>query len=324
MRADRLINILTTLQASGRATASGLAEENDVSLRTIYRDIDALTMAGIPVYAERGAQGGYRLLNGYKVQLNGMSAEEASALFLSGLGNTATGLGLDAAIFRAEKKFAAALPEAMRNDIVQLRRRFHLDAPGWFNESEQPAFLQTVFEAVWHKRWLRIRYQSWKRETSVDLAPLGIVLKGGSWYLVGQSDKTPRTYKIMRIQSLEVINGSFAALEDFNLASYWEANTERLDEEMHTVIARVRVSPLGLRILPELCSSYARRKLVLTGEADANGWQEIELPVSSTHLAVSEFLRLGNELEVLSPVSLREAMRTTVNTLATRYERGFT
>ncbi len=321
MRADRLINILTTLQARGHATATALAEENCVSLRTIYRDIDALAMAGIPVYAERGSQGGYRLLNGYKVQLNGMSAVEASALFLSGLGNTATGLGLDAAILSAEKKFAAALPETMRNDIGQLRKRFHLDAPGWFNDAEQPVFLQAVFDAVWHKRWLRICYRSWHREKSIDLAPLGIVLKGGSWYLVGQSDNIPRTYKIMRILSLEVIDGSFAALADFNLASYWEANTERLDEEMHAVIAHVRVSPLGLQILPELCSSYARRKLILTGEADVNGWQELALPVGQTHQAVSEFLRLGNELEVLSPASLREAMRATVHALATRYER---
>ncbi|ASJ73278.1 helix-turn-helix transcriptional regulator [Granulosicoccus antarcticus] len=319
MRADRLINILTTLQACGRATASGLAAENNVSLRTIYRDIDALTSSGIPVYAERGSQGGYRLLNGYKVQLNGMSSVEASALFLSGLGDTATGLGLDAAILSAERKFAAALPQAMRNDMSQLRKRFHLDAPGWFNETEQPVFLQATFEAVWHKQRLRIRYRSWRREQTIDLAPLGIVLKGGAWYLVAQSDKNPRTYKISRILSLEVPDGSFSALADFDLAKYWEENTERLDADMHAEIAHVRVSPLGLQILPELCSSYARRKLTLVGELDADGWQEITMPVGSTHLAVSEFLRLGNELEVLSPESLRKAMRTTVQELVTRY-----
>lgn len=320
MRADRLINILTTLQAYGRATAAELAQENQVSLRTIYRDIDNLTLAGIPVYAERGSLGGYRLVNGYKVRLNGMTSVETQALFLSGLGETITGLGLGAAIHSAEKKLAAALPETMRSDVGQLRKRFYLDAPDWFNDTEQPDCLQAVFDAVWHNRWLRIHYRSWRREKSVDLAPLGIVLKGGSWYLVAQEDKTPHTYKVTRILSLEALGNTFVPPPDFNLARYWQENTERLDKEMHTDIARIRVSPLGLQILPELCSSYARCNLVLIGEPDADGWQTLTLPVYQTNHAVSEFLRLGAELEILAPESLREAIRVMVHTLATRYE----
>ena len=319
MRAERLINILTTLQARGRATATELAEENHVSLRTIYRDIDNLALAGIPVYSERGSQGGYRLVNGYKVRLNGMTAMEVRALFLSGLGETATGLGLDTAIDSAEKKLTAALPEAMRNDAEQLRKRFYLDAPGWFNDTEHPEFLQVAFDAVWSNRKLKIHYRSWNREKSVEIAPLGIVLKGGSWYLVGQGKQDPRTYKITRIQSLQVLDDSFIPPTDFSLADYWQENNERLDQEMHTTIAHVRVSPLGLKILPELCSSYARRMLVLIGSPDEHGWQEVTLPVGSMPNVVSDLLRLGSDLEVLSPASLREAMRKTVQTLATYY-----
>ncbi|MCB1754614.1 MAG: YafY family transcriptional regulator [Gammaproteobacteria bacterium] len=319
MRADRLIQILTTLQARGRATASELAEETEVSLRTIYRDIDSLALAGIPVYAEHGAQGGYRLLNGYKVQLNGMSQAETHALFLSGLGSTLSGLGLDAATLSAEKKLAAALPEPMRKHVHHLRKRFHLDVPGWFNEAEQPTFLQAVFDAVCADRQLHMRYRSWQREKNLELAPLGVVLKGGAWYLVGQTDAKPRTYKITRILSLEVLDTTFTPPAEFNLAAYWQENTARLDEETHSKLARVRVSPLGLRILPDLCSSYVRRRIRLLGKADENGWQELELPVGGQWQTISDFLRLGIEVEVLAPQALRDAVRSTVNSLAERY-----
>ena len=191
MRASRLLSILTTLQARGRVTAQVLAEECEVSLRTIYRDVDALSAAGIPVYSERGSAGGYRLLDGYRTRLNGLSAREAEALFLTGLSGPAADLGLGAAMAAAQLKLLVAMPADLRAGAERMRARFHLDAPAWFGEAEQPANLQLVAGAVWKQLRIRMRYRSWKAERERIVEPLGLVLKGGAWYLVGRCDGTP-------------------------------------------------------------------------------------------------------------------------------------
>ena len=148
MRASRLLSILTTLQARGQITAPELADACEVSVRTIYRDIDALAAAGVPVYAERGAEGGYRLLDGYRVRLNGLSQPEAEALFMAGLPGPAAALGLDAAMMAAQTKLMAALPANLRPNAGRMQERFHLDAPGWFGEAEQPKHLRAIAGAL--------------------------------------------------------------------------------------------------------------------------------------------------------------------------------
>src|SRR6476620_9494985 len=148
MRASRLLSILTTLQARGQVTAPDLAEACEVSVRTIYRDIDALAAAGIPVYAERGAEGGYRLLDGYRVRLNGLSPPEAEALFMAGLPGPAAALGLEPAMLAAQTKLLAALPENLRPNARGMQQRFHLDAPNWFGENEEPKYLRMISSAV--------------------------------------------------------------------------------------------------------------------------------------------------------------------------------
>src|SRR5260221_11669649 len=160
MRASRLLSSLTTLQARGLTTAEALAEECGVSLRTIYRDIDALSAAGIPVLSERGAEGGYRLLDGYRTQLNGLSEKEAEALFLTGLSGPAADLGLGAVMAAAQNKLLSAMPAQLRAGAEQMRARFHLDAPAWFAQAERPRHLPLVADAVWMQRLIRIRYQS--------------------------------------------------------------------------------------------------------------------------------------------------------------------
>src|SRR5271154_2403698 len=199
MRASRLLTILTILQARGRVTAPELATECEVSLRSIYRDIDALGAAGIPVYSERGSTGGYRLLDGYRTQLNGLSAKEAEALFMMGFSGLAADLGLGSVMMAAQNKLLSAVPAALRPGAEQMRARFHLDAPAWFAEPEQPSHLQLVAGAVWDQHPIRIRYRSWEAGREGVVEPLGLVLKGGAWYLVGQVDGDVRTYRISRI-----------------------------------------------------------------------------------------------------------------------------
>ena len=190
MRASRLINILTTLQARGHVTATELAEENGVSLRTIYRDIDELALSGIPVYSERGPEGGYRLLEGYRVRLNGMSSAEAEALFLSGLSGPAAIMGLGSVMAAAQKKLTAALPEDLRRSASVIQSRFHLDTPEWFGATEEPIYIEAIADAVWNSKIVHMRYRSWHAQKDRTAKPLGIVLKGGAWYMAADVEGT--------------------------------------------------------------------------------------------------------------------------------------
>ncbi|WP_431982522.1 helix-turn-helix transcriptional regulator [Streptomyces qinglanensis] len=184
MRADRLLSLLLLLQNRGRMTAPELATELDVSVRTVYRDIEALSGAGVPVHADRGPAGGFRLLAGYRTRLTGLTGSEAGSLFLSGLPGPVRELGLGAVLATAQLKVRAALPAPLAEHSRLVQDRFHLDAPAWFRDPDPVPFLPTVARAVWEQRELRVRYRRWRGETRRALHPLGIVLKGGIWYTV--------------------------------------------------------------------------------------------------------------------------------------------
>lgn len=322
MRASRLINILTTLQAKGLVTAETLADENEVSVRTVYRDIDALSLAGIPVYSERGSDGGYRLLDGYRVRLNGMSQAEAEAMFLSGLPGAAADLGLGSLMAGAQRKMTAALPEELRQSAAKMQAKFYLDAPTWFGENEQPLHLQAIADAVWNSKRIRMRYRAWTAEKNREAEPLGVVLKGGAWYMAARVEKSVRTYRIARILDIVVTEDRFERPADFDLGSYWNENTRRLEEELHPNAATLRLSPWGLTLLQHNSPHYVRSRMEVSDELDAQGWRTVRLPVGANQQAVSELLRLGAEVEVLEPVDLREAMRETVGKLAGFYCRN--
>ena len=320
MRASRLLSILTTLQARGRVTAPELAEACEVSVRTIYRDVDALSAAGIPVYAERGAGGGFRLLDGYRVRLNGLSLPETDALFLAGLPGPAAALGLDGAMSAAQDKLVAALPAALRESATRMQARFHLDAPGWFGEAEEPQHLRAIADALLADRLIEIRYQSWRAEKRRRVAPLGLVLKGGNWYLAGRVGDDVRTYRVARILDCAVQSESFARSADFDLGAYWRNATERLEAEMHPREATVRLSPLGIRLLEALTQPYVKARLRIADDADANGWRTATIPIGTTDWhAAAELLRLGPEAEVLAPQALRARMTELTQTMAERY-----
>ena len=308
MRASRLLSILTTLQARGRVTAGELAEACEVSLRTIYRDIDALSAAGVPVYSERGSEGGYRLLDGYRTQLNGLSAREAEALFMLGLSGLATDLGLGSVMMAAQTKLLSAVPASMRAGAEQMRARFHLDAPAWFAEAEQPAHLPLVAGAVWDQNPIRMRYRSWKSEREREVEPLGLVLKGGAWYLIGQVDGGARTYRISRILDLSVLDRRFERPAGFDLEAYWRAGARRLEAELTPNRAQVRLSPWGVRMLSVLTSPYVRAETTIEAEPDAEGWRRASVPVGSVRQACVDLLRFGVEIEVLGPPELRAKM----------------
>ncbi|MET7617539.1 YafY family protein [Streptomyces sp. NPDC005408] len=315
MKSSRLVSILLLLQTRGRMTAAQLAQELEVSVRTVYRDVDALHTAGVPLYGDAGHAGGYQLLAGYRTRLTGLSAGEAEALFLSGIPGPAAELGLGSALAAAQLKLRAALPAELRSQADRMRSRFHLDAPGWYASDDEVPYLTAVADAVWHSRVLDIRYRRWKEPTDVDrrLEPYGLVLKAGRWYVVAAPG--PRTYRVDQILELAVGEGEFEPPTDFDLAAYWQRYQADFHARLYGGDALVRLSPAAAARL----TGAAARALADTGTDEPDGWTRALLPIESVDHAHGEFLAMGAEIEVLGPPELRARIAATARALAERY-----
>ncbi|MFF0434165.1 helix-turn-helix transcriptional regulator [Streptomyces sp. NPDC004327] len=338
MKSSRLLTILLLLQTRGRMTAARLAAELEVSVRTVYRDVEALHAAGVPLYGDAGHRGGYQLLSGNRSRLTDLCEREAEALVLAGLPAAAAGLGLGGHFADAQLKLRAALPVPLREHVDRLRARFHIDAPGWYAEEDAGSpFLEAVADAVRAGRMLAVRYRRWKEPTDVDrrLAPYGLVLKAGRWYLVAGTERDsgsgggagtesgggsgsgagPRTYRVDQILGLSVLDEEAVVPEDFDLAAHWRASQADFHARLHQGEAVVRISPRGAARL----TGAAARALAENGVPGPDGWTRCTLPVESPEHAHDTLLALGAEVEVLAPEDLRERIAVTVRTLATRY-----
>lgn len=321
MRASRLVALLLVLQTRGRMTAHALAAELEVSVRTIYRDIEALSMAGVPVFAERGPGGGVQLVDGYRTRLTGLSGEEAEALALSGLKGPAAQLGLGSVLAAAQIKVAAALPPELRARSSRLRERFHLEAPGWFRQIEPVPFLGPVAEALWADRRLRIGYRRGEQATERTLDPLGLVLKAGTWYLVARREGAVRTYRVTRITAARVLDERFERPDDFDLARYWEESTRAFERELDRVSIRLRIEPEAIEDLAFAVGNTHRVGASdPAARPDPQGRVELSLRHESLTLAHEDLLRLGARVEVLAPPELRQMLTATARALAARYE----
>lgn len=319
MRASRLLTILMILQTRGRTSAELLAEELEVSVRTVYRDIDQLSAAGVPVYAETGRNGGFALLDGWKTRLNGLTAPEARALFFSGLPGPAGELGLGDEAAQAELKLLAALPADWQVEARRMSSRFHLDPRGWFQPGYKPEFLKLVAEAVWSETRIAIRYESWKDVQDRVIEPLGLVLKGGVWYVVAQRDGKARTYRLSQIQALGPTGETFTRPKDFDLPSHWQEATKQFERDIYIDKARVRASDLGRRRLKDLSETVKLAVEAAIIIPDADGWAELEVPIEEIGWAAREMIRMGAEVEVLAPPELRERVMAAALKLATLY-----
>ena len=318
MLASRLLSTLMLLQTRGRMSAPDLAKELEVSIRTVYRDIDQLSVAGIPVTADRGRDGGFQLLNGFRTQLTGLTQAEAEALMLAGLPGPAAELGLAERMSTARLKLMAALPSGMRAERVATR--FHLDVTGWFRATEPVALLPTVARAVWGERYLRIRYRQGGDSNEVRIGPLGLVLKAGVWYLVAQKGSTYRTYRASNILAVESLDEPFARPADFDLASYWTRSSREYELGSYRGYATIRLSPRG-RTLIHLLGSYVEAAVAKSaGRPDRRGWLRCTIPVESGDFGIGELLRLGKDLEVLAPVVLRNEVKKVLRRMLRSYE----
>jgi predicted DNA-binding transcriptional regulator YafY len=322
VRAARLVQLLLFLQTHGKLTAAQLAERLEVSVRTIYRDIEALSGAGVPVFCEPGPGGGCRLVDGYRTRLTGLTPDEAEALALAGLPGPAADLGLGTVLTAAQLKVDAALPPELRRRAARVRDRFHLDLPGWFARDESVPHLATLARGVWEERRADIRYTRADNVVRRTIDPLGLVLKAGRWYLVAGAGRQhrPRTYRVSRVSSAKLRDEPVIRPDGFDLVDFWTTSADEFARSMlhHEVSVRVRADRLD-RLRHAIDPTSAALALESATEPDAEGWVALVVPTESLDYAHDDLLRLGPDVEVLAPVELRERLAATARALAARY-----
>lgn len=307
MRADRLLSILMLLQARGRMTAEQLAEETEVSVRTIYRDIDALSTAGVPVYAERGPGGGCALVEGYRTSLTGLTADEVKALFMLSVPASLDELGVSQELRAALRKLAAALPDTQRQDEAQVRQRIYLDWADW-PQPEPVPHLWTIQQAVWDDRKLSITYR-WiaphvqQFERLVD--PYGLVAKAGTWHLVCADNSRVRVHRVSRLIDVRLEDEPFERPADFDLAASWQAWCKGREESRPSYPVTARVSPGLVQLLPLYFGDRIRAQIASAGSPDDEGWITLTLPFDRIETARERILGFGRAIKVLEPEPLR-------------------
>jgi predicted DNA-binding transcriptional regulator YafY len=319
MRASRLVQLLLLLQARGKMTAGVLARELEVSERTVHRDVDALSAAGVPIYAERGPHGGIQLVDGYRTRLTGLTADEAEALFLSGIPGPAAELGLGTVVAAARLKVLAALPTELRTRASRLVERFHLDASAWFHDADQVPHLADLAEAVWEGRRAVISYRRDGGEVERRIDPLGLVLKAGVWYVVAAVDGATRTYRAARIRSVRIVDEAAERPDGFDLADYWAESTAAYERETPRVEVVLRVAPGRRGMLADLVGERALRTARPLDVDDPDGWDHLRVTVDWPDEVPGRLLAAGDGIEVLGPAEVRTRMRTLAEAALRRY-----
>lgn len=326
MRASRLLSVLMLLQGRGRVSAHAIARELEVSVRTVYRDVDELSASGVPIWADRGRHGGFQLQPGWRTRVDGLTAPEARAMFLGGLPGPAAQLGLGEAMASAQLKLLAALPDGWREDARRVSSRFHLDPIDWYRGPAAADHLPAIAHAVWNELRIAVRYESWNAVVQRTLEPLGLVLKAGVWYVAASvAGKPARTYRLSSILELSPTGETFRRPKDFDLAAYWAESTQRFEAQLYRGQAVVRVTARGWKTLRGL-SAAAAYALDASGLAPPDGgsskrhrWSQVTIPIESIDHAADQLLRLGAEVQVLEPTALRRKIAGTVRAMALLY-----
>lgn len=328
MRADRLLSMLMLLQTRGRMTAQDLSAELEVSERTVYRDINALSFSGVPVYAERGPGGGISLIESYRSDLTGLTKDEVRALFMLSIPTALTELGLDKELRAALLKLSAALPSPLRDDEQRARQRIHIDPESWEKDrSIAPvAHLQTVQQAVWNLRVLEVKYHSALGPNvgflEARLKPYGIVAKAGEWYLVAQREDHLTVIKITRIEQAQIIDESFQIPGDFDLEEFWQGWCREVEQSQYTFPVKLRIAP---SLVPKLAYFFGpgiEENIQDAGEPDPMGWITLEIVFESHEDARGRLLRFGGVVEVLEPIALRYSLKDYAEQILAVYSDG--
>lgn len=314
MRASRLLQLLLLLQARGAMSAPELARQLEVSVRTVYRDLEALSAAGVPVYTETGRNGGARLVDGWRTRLTGLTDEEADSLPLLGMPGAAAELGLGSVLAATQLKVLAALPPELRSRASRVAARFLLDAPGWFHRDEGAPHVAAVAQAVWDDRRLRLRYERSDAVVERTVDALGLVLKAGVWYLVAAHRGQQRTYRISRIRAVELLD-RFERPADFDLEERWAASSDAFERGMRTLEVRIRMAAADQPLLRHALDPGTHDTVAAEGD-------EVRFVAESVEVIVPHLLWLGARVEVLAPAELRARVAGELRAAAARYGTG--
>lgn len=318
MRASRLLSILVLLQLQGRITADALAAEFEVSIRTIYRDIDELSAAGIPIQSDRGPNGGFQLMPGYRNPVTNLENKEAEALFMIGMPGPALALGLGNAATQASRKLLASLPPSLRKESNQIANCFYLDTVDWYQAGHELPELPRIARAVLDQKTISLDYESWTDRRHWQMEPLGLVLKAGTWYLVANSHsrrsskKIIRNFKVSNIHSLHIDETHFIRPDNFDLANYWHDSITRFEAQLRPMTAEIQVSNLGLERISAL-GNYAKKAVEVARQQaiinKKNDYLRLQLPIENLEQAAHLLLGIGPELIVIAPLELKHELR---------------
>jgi predicted DNA-binding transcriptional regulator YafY len=297
------------LQTRGRMTAQELAERLEVSERTIYRDLDALSIAGVPVYAERGPGGGCALLESYRTNLTGLTESEVKALFMVSIPGPVADLGMSKAFNAALLKLSAALPPAHQDYAEYVRQRLYLDTVDWSHTQEPTPHLQTLQEAIWQDRRLNLTYRradgSWVKRL-VD--PYSLVTKGSTWYMVGSVTGWMVVFRVSRIQAATITASTFERQPDFDLVAYWTDWCAQMTASQPPYPVSLRVAWEAMPLLPAILGERAHSLLEQASPPDAEGAITLTITFESLEAARSQVLGFGPMVEVLEPSELRDSV----------------
>jgi predicted DNA-binding transcriptional regulator YafY len=315
MKADRLISLLLVLQSRRHCTAPALAEILEVSERTIYRDVDALCAAGVPVYAERGSNGGIALSDGYRNTLTHFNEDEIRALFASGASPLAD-LGFDRGLDRALEKLHGAMADVHRRAAEKARSRIHLDRRRW-NQPEPPReFLAVLRRAVWDDRRISMTYHDRNRVASTRVVdPLGLVSKAGVWYFVARSEGELRTFRVERIARVDELEERFERPHEFDLERYWRESMLRFAETSRTEEIAVTFSVAAGAV--DRVQSYWPVELL---ETNGPEWL-VRVQFPGTEIAVFQAVAWADVARVVEPAGVRDAAIARARQVLQRYER---
>jgi predicted DNA-binding transcriptional regulator YafY len=320
VRADRLVSLALLLQSRGRMSARDLAVALEVSVRTVYRDLAALSAAGVPVVAEPGPGGGCRLLEGYRFPLRGLSVAETEALLMLGVPAAVAELGLADALAAAQRKIRVAGGGGRAEPAL-----VHLDLPRWFHGQEDVPCLRTLADAVRTRRQLRLGYQrgNGSGATTRVVCPLGLVNKAGVWYLVasavGADPAAPAVFRAARVTAACPLPVSFGRPDDFDLAAFWERWSASFVAGRPKLAVRIRASPAATEAFPEVFGDVGRNVIAMA-VPDEDGCREVTLTFEHEAAAVQRLAGFGGQVEVLSPTAVRERLVATARQLLERYE----
>ena len=321
MRADRLLSLMMLLQTQRQMTAEELADELEVSKRTIYRDIDALGIAGVPVYAIGGPGGGYALLDSYRTTLTGLNKDEIRALFMLTIPGPISDLGVSQQLRSAILKLTTSFAGDYNEHVDYLGQRLHLDAASWFQTDEPVLYLKTVQEAAWQDRQLLLSYR--RRNGTVSertISPYGLVAKASIWYLVAATDKGMRVYRVSRIESVQMTQTYFVRPQVFDLAKFWADWVIDYKASLPKYPVTLRIGPDLIPVLPYILGDDVR-SLVEQAQPDSEGWRVVDYTFERIEEAQAYILGMGASVDVIAPKELRASVLKLALDVVAHYSR---